>query len=187
MGSYAATVNAWEKKAQQMGRQSGHARFAYPPQPHHVWRMPIRDGFLTLTKDGSPAGPLLGEFKEYDGAETGAFIGALSYLYVANDHATTFRFTPISPSFTEVVVTWLVHEDAVAGEDYKVDHLKWMWDVTTIQDTQIINDNQKGVNSKRYTPGPYSRREGGCAFFAAWYLSRLNDEEMPEPNQFGLW
>ena len=185
--NYAPVVNAWEEKAQRQGRQTGHIRFAYPPQPHHAWRMPIREGFLTLTKDGSPAGPLLGEFEEYDGAETGAFIGALSYLYVANDHATTFRFTPLSPQFTEVVVTWLVHEDAVEGKDYDIDHLKWMWDVTTIQDTQIINDNQKGVNSKRYTPGPYSRRESSCAFFAAWYLSRLNDGEMPEPNKFGLW
>ena len=31
---------------------------------------------------------------------------------------------------------------------------KWMWDVTTIQDTRIIGDNQKGVNSRRYPPRP---------------------------------
>ena len=68
-----------------------------------------------------------------------------------------------SPTFTEVELTWLVHEDAVEGVDYDLDHLKWMWDVTTIQDTKIINDNQKGVSSSRYTPGPYSERESGSA------------------------
>ena len=189
LGSYGSTVEAWKEEAQKKGRLSGHHRFPYPPQPHHVWRIPIRDGFLTLTKDGTPAGPLMGDFDEYDGAETGAFLGALSYLYVANDHATTFRFTPISPVFTEVVLTWLVHEDAVEGEDYDVEHLKWMWDVTTIQDTRIINDNQKGVNSTRYGPGRYSLRESGSAFFSAWYLSRLNGSEMPDPATLnpGFW
>ena len=184
IGSYFETIADWEEKARQHGRQAGHARFPYARQPHHAWRMPIRDGFLTLTKDGTPAGPLIGDFKEYDGAETGAFFGALSYLYIANDHATTFRFTPLTPTFTEVVVTWLVHENALEGVDYDIDHLKWMWDVTTIQDTRIINDNQKGVNSKRYTPGRYSLRETGPAFFAAWYLSRLNGTEMPDPSSY---
>ena len=55
-----------------------------------------------------------------------------------------------------------------------------MWDVTTIQDTRIINNNQKGVNSKRYTPGRYSLKEPAPAFFSAWYLSRLNGTEMPD-------
>ena len=148
-----------------------------------MWRKPIREGFLTLTKDGTPAGPLLGELEEYDGAETGVTFGALSYFYVANDHATTFRFTPRSPTFTEVVVTWLVREDAVEGVDYDIDHLKWLWDVTTVEDTRIINNNQKGVNSRRYLPGPYSEREPSPARFTAWYLSRLRGEEASDQDE----
>ena len=176
-GSYADTVTAWAKKNEQMGRESGFQHFPYAPQPHNAWRMPIQEGFLTLTQDGTPAGPLMGNFKEYDGAETGVFFGPLSCFYFGNDHATTFRFTPVSATFTEVTLTWLVHEEAVEGVDYDVDHLKWMWDVTTIQDTTIINNNQKGVNSSRYSPGRYSERETGSARFVAWYLSRLSGAE----------
>ena len=95
-----------------------------------------------------------------------------------NDHVTTFRFTPVSPRLTEVVLTWLVHEDA-AEDDDDVERLKWMWHVTTIQDTTIIGDNQSGVNSSRYTPGPYSEREGGAKRFIQWYLSQLG----PDANQ----
>ncbi len=179
-GTYNKTVDQWAERVKPSGRKTGFERFSYPRQPHNAWRMPIREGFVTLTEDGQPAGPLLGEFEEYDGAETGVFFGPLSYLYVTNDHATTFRFTPRSAQFTEVVVTWLVREDAVEGVDYDINKLKWMWDETTIQDTRIINDNQKGVNSSRYTPGPYSEGEAGSARFTAWYLTRLGGKERPD-------
>ena len=72
------------------------------------------------------------------------------------------------------MLIWLVHEDAVEGVDYDVDPLKWMWDVTTIQDTRIIGNNQSGVNSSRYTPGPYSERERYTARFIDWYLGRMS-------------
>ena len=176
----ATVVDAWQERTRRFGREAGFKRFAYPPQPHSGWRIPIREGFLTLTEDGSPAGPLMGDFEEYDGAETGMFFGTLSYFYLANDHATTFRFTPKTATFTEVVLTWLVHEDAVEGTDYDIAHLKWMWHETTIEDTQIINDNHKGVSSSRYTPGPYSLREGGADGFVQWYLSRLRGDEQAE-------
>ena len=172
--AYQAMNEQFEEVARSKGRKSGMEHFPLPCQPHQVWRLPIQEGYKTLTRDGSPAGPLLGEFEEYDGAETGSFMGALSYLYVTNDHATTFRFTPKSPDFTEVVVAWLVREDAKVGVDYNLDHLKWMWDVTTIQDTKIINNNQKGVNSSHYSPGPYSEYELATANFTAWYLWRLS-------------
>ena len=171
---YEAMVEEFAKSSERKGRKSGMETFPSLIQPHYAWRIPIRDGYKTLTRDGSPAGPLLGKFEEYDGAETGAFIGALSYLYAANDHATTFRFTPKSPGFTEVTVSWLVRDDAREGHDYDIEHLKWMWDVTTVQDAKIINNNQKGVNSSRYSPGPYSEHEISTANFISWYLWRLS-------------
>ena len=171
--TYEVTVKKLAEVSQRKGRKSGLGNFPLPIQPHHAWRIPIRDGYKTLTQDGRPAGPLLGEFEEYDGAETGVFIGALSYLYAANDHATTFRFTPKSPELTEVAVSWLVRDDAREWLDYDIEQQKWIWDVTTIQDAKIINNNQKGVNSSRYSAGPYSEHETSTANFISWYLWRL--------------
>jgi Rieske 2Fe-2S family protein len=142
-------------------------------QPHGVFRQPIRDGSVTLSKDGQPVAPLMGDLKEWDGGETLLIVGPLSYVYIANDHATLFRFTPVNERHSEVVVTWLVRDDAVEGRDYDTDKVVWMWDVTTIEDTKIINDNQLGVNSRRYAPGPYAARERGPAGFTSWYLSRI--------------
>ena len=52
---------------------------------------------------------------------------------------------------------WLVHKDAEEGKDYNLEKMIWMWDVTTIADKRIIENNQKGVNSRKYSPGPLVR------------------------------
>ena len=164
--AYTPTVEAWNEKTAAMGHPTGRCRNGtdLPGQPHGAFRQPIREGFLTLSEDGQPGAPLLGDIKEFDGGECMVIFGPLFYLYCANDHITTFRFTPVNGQLTDVVLTWLVREDAAEG-DYDVDRLKWMWDVTTVQDTTIIGDNQTGVNSSRYSPGPYSERELGTIGF----------------------
>ena len=176
--AYSPTVEAWNEKTAAMGHPIGFLRndTDLPEQPHMAFRQPIRDGSVTLSEDGQAVAPLLGDIKEFDGGECILMIGPLFYLYCANDHVTTFRFTPVNGKLTDVVLTWLVHEDAEEG-DYDVDRLKWMWDVTTIQDTTIIGDNQAGVNSSRYTPGPYSDREPGTKRFIQWYLGQIRTQQ----------
>ena len=49
----------------------------------------------------------------------------------------------------------------------------WMWNVTTKADKIIIEDNQKGVLSKKYKPGPLSQMERGLEKFKSWYLKQL--------------
>lgn len=175
--AYCPTVEAWTEKTAAMGHPTGrfHTDSDLPEQPHGAFRQPIRQGYKTLSRGGKPVAPLIGDFKHYDGGECLMIFGPLFYLYAANDHATTFRFTPVSPRHTEVVLTWLVHEDAVEGVDYEIDPLKWMWDVTTVQDTTIIGNNQAGVNTRRYRPGPYSMREPYTQEFVRWYLHRLGN------------
>ena len=173
---YADAIHAWEEKARALGHPVGGDYYAMDidgPQPRGRWRQPIREGYVTLSEDGRPVGPLLGDLKHWDGGETGFTFGPLSHAYLCSDHLAMFRFTPAAPEFTEVVVTWHVRAGAKAGRDYDPDRLKWMWDVTTVEDTKIIIDNQKGVNSARYTPGPYAPQESASREFARWYLTRL--------------
>jgi len=144
-----------------------------PRQPWSVFRQPIRDGYRTLSQDGRFVAPLLNPDRAPDDGEALIAFGPLFYCYLCEDHATLFRFTPVSTTFTEVKVSWVVRGDAEEGRDYDVGRLKWLWDVTTIEDTKIINDNQAGVNSRRYTPGVYSIREGWTRGFIDWYLSRV--------------
>ena len=172
---YETPTRAWEEKTRALGHPVGRSNGDHGDrrQPIGYWRQPIREGFVTLSEDGRPVAPLLGRLEHWDGGETAFTFGPLSYAYLCADHLCMFRFTPVSPELSEVVVTWHVRADAEEGRDYDLERLKWMWDATTIEDTKIIIDNQKGVNSSRYRPGPYAPLESYSAAFTRWYLERL--------------
>ena len=172
---YETPTRVWEEKTRALGHPVGRSNGDHGDrrQPIGYWRQPIREGFVTLSEDGRPIAPLLGCLEHWDGGETAFTFGPLSYAYLCADHLCMFRFTPVSPELSEVVVTWHVRADAEEGRDYDLERLKWMWDATTIEDTKIIIDNQKGVNSSRYRPGPYAPLESYSAAFTRWYLERL--------------
>jgi Rieske 2Fe-2S family protein len=89
------------------------------------------------------------------------------------DHVVLYRFTPRSVSTADCDISWLVRGDAVAGRDYDLQRLTWLWDVTTHADKAIIERNQQGVNSRFYVPGPLSSMEGYTWKFIAWYLAAI--------------
>ena len=71
-------------------------------------------------------------------------------------------------------ITWLVRADAEPGRDYDPENVLWFWDVTTKQDAKITEDNQAGVLSARYRPGPYSEIEATTDRILRWYLRRIS-------------
>ena len=115
----------------------------------------------------------MGKFKDYDKGYTSVGTSPFNSLLMCNDFATTFTFIPKGPLQTDVELMWLVHKDAVEGKDYNLENMIWMWDKTTIADKKIIENNQKGVLSKHYKPGPLSLMEKGLEKFKAWYLRQL--------------
>ena len=112
----------------------------------------------------------MGQFKAFDGGQTVCSFNPISFIIAANDFAVSFRFTPRSALSTDVELTWLVGPDAEAGKDYDEDNLVFVWDVTTLQDKKITEDNQAGIRSSRFEPGPYSEHESGTDKFIRWYL-----------------
>lgn len=69
---------------------------------------------------------------------------------------------------------WLVHRDAVEGKDYDLQELTTVWQATNAQDQRIVEENQRGVSSPAYEPGPYStEHEGGVRQFLDWYTQTM--------------
>ena len=139
--------------------------------PFAMHRKPIGSGRLTLSDDGQPVSRLMGGRQSYDGGENGFRIGRLSFLSAPNDYLTMFQMIPRSANETDVILTWLVDKDADPKAD--IDKISWMWDVTTVQDKKITEDNAEGIASRVYRPGPYTPLESQTAFFIETYLSQM--------------
>jgi glycine betaine catabolism A len=133
----------------------------------------LKEGCLSESQDGQPIAPLLKGFRDWDAGYTGLLVNPLSGMTATNDACYIFKFAPISAQVTDAEIVWLVNEDAEEGRDYDLDRLKWAWEITGGQDKTIIENNQKGVNSRAYTPHHHSIMENNVAAFCQWYLANL--------------
>ncbi|UOM35250.1 aromatic ring-hydroxylating dioxygenase subunit alpha [Acuticoccus sp. I52.16.1] len=154
-----------------------------------IERFPLKEGSQSLTIDGALAVAKLM-------VDTPADIGSLRwaiephvFCHSTADQTVMFSAMPTGPNETVVTCKWLVHKDAVEGVDYDVDRLIHLWTVTNLQDRDLVEMNQRGVNSIGYTPGPYNERdEAYVKRFTEWYLdtacryvaARAGFEPLPE-------
>jgi Rieske 2Fe-2S family protein len=136
-------------------------------------RDPFFEGIVTQSRDGKPMAPLLGDLRDPDAGVFGALMYPSLWMEACSDYAAPLRLTPISPSRTHVRMDWLVRGDAVEGRDYQLEELTWFFTTTIEQDWKIIADNQRGMLSSRYRPGPYSEAERDSEYFDNWYLKAI--------------
>jgi phenylpropionate dioxygenase-like ring-hydroxylating dioxygenase large terminal subunit len=138
-------------------------------------RYPLaRPGAVTESRDGKSVAPLMGSLKDPDAGVMGLIIHPTFMLEATSDYVMTLRFVPIHPTLTRVRVDWLINPAAVEGRDYRVEDLTYFWKHTAEQDWKLCEDNQRGINNSRYTPGPYLPIEYGVEEFIQWYLKHMN-------------
>jgi Rieske 2Fe-2S family protein len=145
------------------------------PGEEATWcmRFALTRGAVTGSDGGKPVAPLMGRFTDYDGGSTYIHVGPASFFLAYPDYGVIYRFVPKTVQSSELEVTWLVRGDAREGADYDVDRLTWMWRVTSEADKRIIEDNQRGVNSRYYAPGPLAGMEAAERRFVEWYLREI--------------
>ncbi len=87
-----------------------------------------------------------------------------------------FSALPLSPRETLIVSKWLVHKDAEEGVDYDLAHLTELWNRTNLQDLGLVENNQQGVESPGYRPGPYcADAEALTMRFTDWYCAKARE------------
>ena len=169
---YKALVARKQKDWDEMGVP--HA-LKYFGKRNRMTRTPLLDGTVSMTMNGQPAcQKLMGRITSKD-------MGSLRILHLPNswnhwmgDHAVVFRVLPLGPQKTLVTTKWLVHKDAVEGVDYNLENMRKVWDSTNDQDRVLAEENQRGINSIAYQPGPYSATfEFGVIDFVNWYSERI--------------
>lgn len=151
-------------------------------------RNPLLPGNASGGLGGKPVAPLLGKLTNYDGGASELMVGPMMFFLIYDDHVVGYRFAPTTIDSCVCDIFWFVHEAAVEGVDYNLSTLTWLWDVTTIADKTIIENNQKGVNSKFYSPGRLSKMEDFQQSFLSWYVQSLKtadkeDSVKPECHQ----
>lgn len=98
-----------------------------------------------------------------------------AFLHATGDQVFLWSAVPVGPNETRVTAKWVVHKDAVEGVDYDLPSLMDLWTRTNFQDKRLAENNQAGVNSPGYTPGPYSPEAEMLAMrFTDWYCDTAN-------------
>ncbi|RJS94410.1 aromatic ring-hydroxylating dioxygenase subunit alpha [Salinisphaera sp. Q1T1-3] len=144
-------------------------------QQNRITRTPLVEGTVSMTPDGQQGvGQLMGRLTSPDMGSLRILHLPNSWNHVMGDHAVVFRVIPIGPQETRVTTKWLVNADNQEGVDYDPETLRKVWDATNDQDRQLAEENQRGINSLAYEPGPYSETfEFGIIDFLDWYSQRM--------------
>ncbi len=140
-------------------------------------RFPLNPGMKSMTMDGTPA--CKKRMVEPGDGDIGSLRWALepnSFAHATGEQLFFFSAMPTGPRETLVTAKWLVHKDAVDGVDYDGEAIAEPWHTTNLQDRDLAENNQDGVDSPGYTPGPYSpEAEVLVLRFVDWYCARAAD------------
>lgn len=148
----------------------------------HAGRYPLNPGMESVSMNGRPVVSrrlVAMEEKELGGIRWA--IEPSNFCHALPDYAFMFSAIPEGPQATRVVSKWLVNKDAVEGVDYTIDSLVELWTKTNLQDRELAENNQRGVNAFGYIPGPYSQEaEDLLIRFGNWYraVARAAAESM---------
>jgi len=137
----------------------------------HVGRYPLNPGVESVSLNGQAV--VTPRLLETNGTPIGGLRWATepnAFCHVFSDYAFMFVAIPVGPQETRVVSKWIVSKDAREGVDYTIEDLTAVWTRTNLQDRELAENNQRGINGLGYRPGPYADgAEELVIRFNRWY------------------
>ena len=105
---------------------------------YRVERLPLDGAGESHTRDTRIASRrLLGRLAEPELGALSVWTQPNSWQHFMSDHIVSFSVLPLSPERTLLRTKWLVHKDAVEGQDYDPANLTLVWDATNRQDASL--------------------------------------------------
>jgi Rieske 2Fe-2S family protein len=168
-----ARVMAFEEKMDALG-------LPQTPVEGYYWqiaRFALNEGCVSISGDGKHLSQkLMCDANEGDIGSMRWAVDPHCFVHCTADHVFMFSAMPVGPNETHVTGKWYVHKDAVEGVDYDVEKLIALWTMTNLEDKMLAENNQLGVNSPGYTPGPYSQEAEMLALrFTDYYCDKARD------------
>ncbi len=151
----------------------------FPDPDNGIWwsanRTPLVEGWVSESLDGKQVcSVLMGDYPDPDVGTVRVRMLPNFWQHSSCDHSVTVRLTPNGLYHTSIRMIWLVDEKAEEGKDYDLDTMLPFWLWTAEQDWQICVNQQKGVNSHAYVPGPLSTyKEYNLDRFLRWYIQQM--------------
>ena len=137
-------------------------------------RFPLANGAVSLSMDGKPN--VKKRMVEAGGGDIGSMRLAIEphvFAHATGDSFFIFSANPTAAEETIVTSKWFVHKDAVEGTDYTIDDLTKLWTITNLQDRDLVENNQRGVNGRGFVPGPYAPESESLVLrFVDWYCKK---------------
>jgi Rieske 2Fe-2S family protein len=122
--------------------------------------MGFRDGVETMSIDGKRRRAYL---PGLDPAQRQQVVYYAIYpnllLSLHPDYVMTHTLWPRAHDRSEIICEFHFHPDELARPGFACDDAVEFWDITNREDWWITEQSQAGINSRVYTPGPYSERE----------------------------
>ena len=98
------------------------------------------------------------------------------------DYMMVHTLWPRAVNLTRIICEWYFHPAELARPDFQGDDAVEFWDTTNRQDWTMVELSQAGIQSRSYSPGPYSPREELLAAFDRLILERekeMRNEDLP--------
>jgi Rieske 2Fe-2S family protein len=137
-------------------------------------RFALNEGAVSMTMDGQPCvAKTLGAVGDGDVGSLRWALEPHSFAHAVGDYVFMFSAMPTGVNETVVTAKWLVSKDAEEGVDYQPERLAELWNTTNDQDRRLAENNQRGVQSAGYVPGPYSEQAESLVIrFVDWYCRK---------------
>jgi phenylpropionate dioxygenase-like ring-hydroxylating dioxygenase large terminal subunit len=147
------------------------------PAPGYIGgTMGFRDGAETMTADGIRRRDYLLGLDATQRRMVCYYAILPNFLLSLHpDYMMTHTLWPQSVDRTEVMCEWHFHPREMAKADFQADDAIEFWDLTNRQDWSIVEMSQAGIQSRAYSPGPYSQREELLRAFDAGVIASLEE------------
>jgi Rieske 2Fe-2S family protein len=132
-----------------------------PSHPHYLGgAMGFRGGAETMTLDGQRRRDYLPGLSESERKQVFYYtIFPNLLLSLHPDYMMVHTLWPQAVDRTRIVCEFHFHPAEMAKPGFIGDDAVEFWDQTNREDWRVVELSQAGIQSRAYTPGPYSRRE----------------------------
>jgi Rieske 2Fe-2S family protein len=122
--------------------------------------MGFREGVETMSLDGKRRRAYLPGLSEAQRQQVVYFAIYPNFLLSLHpDYVMSHTLWPRAHDRTEIVCEFHFHPSELARAGAQIEDAIEFWDLTNREDWWIAEQSQAGINSRVYTPGPYSERE----------------------------